>query len=361
MSREKRHGTSKNLHPKLTRAVSYRVLRRIEVLLKSGVDNKISVPELFADIRIPPYGIRDGLIPLLLAIYYVAHRQDIAIFEDGTFLREVRGDDFYRLVKAPEYFEIQHSAIEGVRATVFDRLINVLGIQQTSDGQDSRILDVVQPLCNFVVQLPEYVHNTKELSQKAIDVRDLLMSAGEPAPLLFRGLPIACGSSPFDVTESIDDNRVQDFAEKLKIYLGELRDSYTELLERLKFTVFEMFDVGGGSQGRILLKKRADTLRVSVTETQLKALCGRLSDNKLSETKWIESVASFVASKPPSYWVDSDEQVFRRELETLASRFKHVESIYFGGHGIPDGSEGIRLSITHTDGNERAEVVYPSS
>lgn len=334
-------------------------LKRIEVILKSGIDNKVPVSELFKELRKPPYGVRDGLIPLLLAIYYVAHRQDVAIFEDGTFLREVRGDDFYRLIKAPEYFEIQHSAIEGVRASVFHQLINVLGIQQTSDNQDSRILDVVQPLCNFVVQLPEYVHNTKKLSQEAIAVRDLLMSAKEPAPLLFRDLPIACRLSSFDVTESIEDNRVQDFAEKLKVYLAELKDTYTELLERLKSVIFEVFDIDSGSQGRSLLEKRAEILRVSVSESQLKAFCIRLSDSNLSETKWIESVASFIVSKPPSYWVDSDEQIFRHELEALSSRFKHVESIYFDSNGIPEGSKGIRLSITHADGSERAEVMYP--
>ena len=334
-------------------------LRRIEVLLKSGVDNKISVTELFADIKQPPFGIREGLFSLLLAIYFVAHRQDVAIFEDGTFLREVRGDDFFRLIKAPEYFEMQHSAIEGVRASVFDRLINVLGIQQTSKEKDSRILDVVQPLCTFVVQLPDYVHNTKRISSEAIAVRDLLMSADQPAPLLFQDLPIACDHSPFDVTESIDNNRVQDFAEKLKVYLGELKDTYTELLERLKSIIFEVFDIGGDSQGRDLLEKRAGALRISVNEPQLKALCVRLEDNKLSERKWIESVASLVVSKPPFYWVDSDEQVFRHELEALASRFKHVESIYFGTNGVPEKSEGIRLSITRTDGNERSKVVYP--
>ena len=335
------------------------VLERIDALLKSKIDSKIPITELFLDLKKPPFGIREGLIPLLLAIYYVAHRQDIAIFEEGTFLHEVRGDDFYRLVKAPEYFEIQHSAIEGVRATVFDRLIKVLGIQRVSDAQDSRILDVVQPLCNFVVQLPEYVHNTKNLSEEAIAVRNLLMSAGEPAPFLFRDLPVACGGSSFDLTETIDDNRVQDFAEKLKICLGELKDTYTVLLENLKSHIFKAFDVGGDSQGRSLLKKRADILRVSVTETQLKALCGRLSDDKLSETKWIESVASFIASKPPAYWIDSDEQVFQQALDVLASRFKHVESLHFETNGVPEGSKGMRVAITHTDGSERSDVLYP--
>ena len=335
-------------------------LKRIDELLKSEADKKLNVSSLFTELRKPPYGVRDGLIPFLLAIYIVAHRQDIAVFEDGTFLREVRGDDFLRLIKAPEYFEIQHSEIEGIRASVFDRLIKVLGIQQTSDERNTRILDVVQPLCSFVVELPEYVHNTKKLSQAAIDVRDKLMSAGEPAPLLFRVLPIACGHPQFDVTESVDNSRVQDFAEELKLYLTELKNAYTELLERLKSAIFEAFDaMDSNSQRRSSLAKRAETLRVSVSESQLKALCGRFSDKNLSETKWIESVASFIASKPPSYWVDSDESTFQNKLAEFAERFKHVESIYFGTIGIPEGSDGIRLSITRTDGSEHAEVMYP--
>ena len=335
-------------------------LKRIDELLKSEADKKLNVSSLFTELRKPPYGVRDGLIPFLLAIYIVAHRQDIAVFEDGTFLREVRGDDFLRLIKAPEYFEIQHSEIEGIRASVFDRLIKVLGIQQTSDERNTRILDVVQPLCSFVVELPEYVHNTKKLSQAAIDVRDNLMSAGEPAPLLFRVLPIACGHPQFDVTESVDNSRVQDFAEELKLYLTELKNAYTELLERLKSAIFEAFDaMDRNSQRRSSLAKRAEALRVSVSESQLKALCGRLSDKNLSEAKWIESVASFIASKPPSYWVDSDESTFQNKLAEFAERFKHVESIYFGTIGIPEGSNGIRLSITRTDGSEHAEVMYP--
>ena len=261
-------------------------LRRIETVLKSKPDKKIAVSELFVELRKPPFGIRHGLIPLLLAVYIVAHRQDIAIFEDGTFLREMKEPDFLRMTKAPEYFEIQHSEIEGIRASVFDRLIKVLGIQRTSVERTSRILDVVQPLCTFVVELPEYIHNTKKLSEEAITIRNTLMSAGEPAPLLFRDLPISCGDAPFDAIESIDDSRVQDFAERLKTYLTELRNAYTELLERLKFAIFDVFEVpGSSSQARGSLSNRADALQINVGEPELKALCVRLGDRTLSETK----------------------------------------------------------------------------
>ena len=179
---------------------------------------------------------------------------------------------FLRLIKAPEYFEIQHSEIKGIRASVFDRLVKVLDIPQKSDEQNTRVLGVVQPLCTFAAQLPEYAHKTKKISQQAITVRDNLMSAREPAPLLFRDLPIACGLAPFNVTESIEDNRVQDFAEILKIHLGELQNAYTELLKRLKSAIFEAFARDSDAKERNSLAKRAAALQISVSESQLKAL-----------------------------------------------------------------------------------------
>lgn len=334
------------------------VLRHIENILKSALDKKVPVTELFAELRKRPYGVRNGLIPLLFAIYYVAHRQEIAIFEDGTFLREVRGEDFYRLIRAPEYFEIQHSAIEGIRASVFDQLMQVLEIPQTSGKQDSRILDVVLPLCNFVAQLPEYVHKTKKLSPGAIAVREKLMSGKEPAPLLFRDLPTAYGEAPFDITQPIDDNQVQDFAEGVKFYLAELKNAYTELLERIKYAIFQAFEEGCNTEGRNSIAKRADNLWGMVSEYQLKAFCGRLKDKKLSDTKWIESIANLVISDSPSSWDDSDENVFQYELAALVTRFKHVESIYFEAKNIPEENSGILLLVTQAEGRELAEVVY---
>ena len=334
------------------------VLRHIEDLLKSAVDKKVLVTELFTELRKPPYGVRDGLIPLLLAIYYVAHRQEIAIFEDGTFLREVRGEDFYRLIKAPEYFEVQHSAIEGIRASVFDQLIQGLEISQTLGKQDLRILDVVLPLCNFVAQLPEYVHNTKKLSPGAIAVREKLTSGAEPAALLFRDLPSAYGEEPFDITQPIDNSQVQDFVEQIKFYLTELKNAYTELLERIKYAIFEAFEVDCNSEGRNLITRRAGNLWGMVTERQLKAFCGRLKDKHLSDTKWIESIANLVISDSPSSWDDSDEIVFQYEIAALVTRFKHVESIYFEAKNIPEENSGILLLVTQAKGDELAEVVY---
>jgi len=340
-------------HCRLSPALKY-----INRILKTEVDKKVAVSDIFEELHKPPYGIHDGLLPVLLAIYVVTHRQDIALFEDGTFLRGIEEEEFLRLTKEPEHFEIQYCKIQGVRAEVFDRLIKVLKLKKVP-GRNSELLDVVQPLCVFAAQLPEFVHKTKGLTQESIAVRDSVLTAHEPAPLLFSELPTACGLGVFDLTGRIKDDRVEVFANKLKLCLQELKNSYAELLSRLESALREVFSISSDpTRLRELLAARSSAMIVSITEPKLKAFCLRLVDENLSDTKWIESIASFVASKPPTRWNDQDEFVFQQELQTLAYRFKHVESIHFNQSDAIKGHKGIRLSITQSDGTEREEVLF---
>ena len=334
------------------------VLTQIHRILTNEIDKRINVFELFETLRRPPYGIRDGLLPLLLVIYYVAHRQDIAMFEDGSFLREIKEGELQRLTKEPESFEIQYCKIQGVRAEVFDRLIKVLELKKVPD-RNSEILDVVQPLCVFVADLPEYVHNTKRLSKEAIALREKILLAREPSKLLFHGLPIACGFDPFKADGDINDVCIQEFAEKLKSYLQELKNSYMELLERVRLQIRDAFDISGTAPHlRKSIFERASVVLVSITEPKLKAFGLRLIDSHLSDNKWLESVASFITSKPPFRWHDQQELVFQEGLKALASSFKHVEAIHFAKSPATKGSKGIRLSVTQYNGIERDKVLF---
>jgi hypothetical protein len=49
--------------------------------------------------RKAPFGIRDGLAPILLAVYAVINEQHIAFYDNGAFMREMGGLDVMRLVK----------------------------------------------------------------------------------------------------------------------------------------------------------------------------------------------------------------------------------------------------------------------
>jgi hypothetical protein len=326
-------------------------------IVRRQPDSRITIFRLFQELRRPPFGARDGIIPLLLAVFAVLHRNDIAFYDKGTFLREVNAETFRLLVKEPESFEIQYCRIDGMRAELFERLRAILGSERSRNA-DSEILDVVRPLCVLVAQLPAYTHNTKRLSETAIKVRTAIMSARDPLKLLFHVLPQACGQSLAKDAE-LTRQKSEQFVFLLKSALDELRAAYPELQKRMETALMEAFEVSRqGPQLRELLRERAGHLTLHVTEATLKALCGRMRDPNLSFTQWLESVAGYVTSKPPAKWADLDEDNFRAELFRLVARFQRVENLSFARGKRYQNAEGVRLAVTHSNGCEREQVLY---
>ncbi len=332
-------------------------LRKIRDAVKATPDARVRISDLFAELRRPPFGVRDGMIPLLLTVFSIVHEQDVAFYKDGSFLREMTGEHMLVLTKQPERFEIQYCKIEGVRAELFDKLLSVLEVKPTGERR-TELLDVVKPLCVFAAQLPAYVHNTKKLSATAQAVRDAILAAREPSKLLFNELPKACGFEPFPANTAAS-KEVQEFIRGLKTALDELRAAFPELQQRLRILLREAFDLPGSfQQFRSALARRAEQVVLGVNEPKLRAFCLRLMDDNLPESEWLESLGSFLALKPPAKWHDAEDDLFVQELAPLATRFHRVESIVFVDGKASRTGIGIRLAITQANGTEHEQVIH---
>jgi hypothetical protein len=332
-------------------------LKKIRAVVQSQPDARVKISDLFDELRHPPYGVRNGMIPLLLTAFAIAQEQDVAFYKDGSFLREMTGEHMLVLTKQPERFEIQYCKIEGVRAELFEKLLSVLEVKPSRERR-TELLDVVKPLCVFVAQLQIYVHNTKKLSSTALSVRDAILAAREPSKLLFNDLPKAFGFEPFHAN-SPANKEVQMFIRGLKAALDELRAAFTELQERLRKLLREAFDLPGGfQQFRTALARRAEQVVLGVNEPKLRAFCLRLMDDNLPESEWLESLGSFLALKPPAKWHDAEEDLFVQELSLLSTRFHRVESIVFADGKPSKSGIGIRLAITQANGTEHEQVIH---
>ena len=335
------------------------VLARITEILEEANDSRVRVSALFETLKEAPYGVRDGLAPLLLAVFAAIQERDVAFYSDGGFLRNITGHDFQRLTKAPETFEIQLCRVTGLRAAVFERLYRLLGPER-GDQRKGDILDVVRPLCVFAAQLPAYTHRTGSLSDDARCVRDALLSAEEPAKLLFSSLPVSCGLPPFLPDESASASRVRKFVDRLKQAMDELRGAYPALVEKIRSELLAAFNRPGSfEEARESIAATAGRLLVAVNEARLKAFCMRLADKRLGEQEWLESLASLLCAKPPGKWVDSDHRRFGEELTQLVNQFRRVESTAFSAKTQRrDNQLAMRVAITNRDGSEVQQVVY---
>jgi hypothetical protein len=342
-----------NLHP---------VLTRIREILESKVDQRVPVASIFAELRKTPYGVRDGLLPLILVLMLLEHEHDVALYENGTFLSNVGSEEILRLTKVPQIFELQLCKIQGVRRELFDKLSEMLGVG--SGLKKTEILAIVRPLCIFVAQLPEYTRNTQRLALEPRAIRDTLLSAREPATLLFRGLPESLGLKPFSPSDlsQVGNLRVQEFVACLRKALDDLKISLPQLKDRIRSqiaTVFDMPKNGMSFQAfRDNLSERAQNVVVNVSDMEIKAFCLRLLDNSLPEPEWIESIGSLVATTPPSRWKDSDELAFADRLPPLVRKFLRVESLSFQSNRNKQSQATFRVEITTKDGSEKYQVLH---
>jgi hypothetical protein len=335
-------------------------LDRIDEVLRREEDRRVPYLEIIEALRGPGYGVREGLAPLLVAIYLAAYWHHTAVYEDGTYLEQVGGPEFTRILKEPEHFTLQHCAIEGVRTAVFSRLAEVVGVP--SEATEPDLLDVVRPLLQFVARLPDHARRTRNLTATTAAVRSVLLRVHDPSAMLFRDLPRACGLEPFTAEEALDEGRLDVFVSDMATSMRELHGAYPALLERISDALGRAMEADGPAETlHVSVGRRAERLVNIVAEPELKSFALRLADRKLTTKAWLESLASLLARKPPERWAEADEREFHHRLRLIARRFIRVEATALVAHGsaleAAPGFGVYHLVITGADGRELEDLV----
>lgn len=333
----------------------------IQTFFDSTEKEPRTVHDLFAGLRTEPYGLRDGLLPILLCAALIANDSDVALYEEGTFVPQLAVTNFERLMKSPSSYKVRRWRISGVRATVFKQLAEMLGKNWATTKITKRnVLDVVRPLLRFVQQLPEYSRTTDQATDQTKRVRAALILAREADQLLFTDLPRACGLEPMDPDAHLTDENLRTFVSELRRSLGELQRHYDIILGDLGQSMGSAFGMeGDNSLIRERLTFRAEALRDWVAEPALKNFVTRMTDRSSDERTWIESAAALVSERPPNLWRDSDRAKFDIALTRIARSFRNVESLALQSGGAANGhTEAIRIGVTTRDGGDREEVVH---
>lgn len=322
----------------------------IEKVLEANDGKRVAAPEVLAALRLEPVGARDGLLPLILSLYLAARSRQTAVYEDSTYIHGLDGDGMQRLIKEPEHFELQRCAIEGVRLEVFDAISGVFNLPARTEPQ---VLDVVQPLMLFVSSIPEYCRNTKKLSTEAKAFRQALLTARDPAALIFEEIPAAAGIAP---------NEGKKLGVKIAALVGEIQGSYDALMARLAACITDAFDTTSDVTAfRRELIGRTGAIAKSLAETDLRSFVLRLGDEELDYRKWLESLANHLAKKSAVRWNDADEDVFDQRLHHLAKRMLRAEAAQadITRKGIDgDPERVVRLLLTRPDGHEHGELLH---
>ncbi|TKJ32900.1 MAG: hypothetical protein CEE38_22015 [Planctomycetes bacterium B3_Pla] len=337
--------------------------RAIERFCFSAQKKSKAVDQLYQELSIPPYGIKEGAIPVLLTAFILAHKDDIALYCDGTFIPVVNSSHCEILTKNPKRFAVKHFDFSGLKADVFRELEKVVGSTQDkkiTKLRNSTLLTIIKPLVKFISSQPAYTIKTKNLSQKALKVRDVLLTAREPDVLLFWNLPEALGLDPITNKKKTNTKEAKQFRLHLVEALKEIQNSYNLLLEKCRELLYEAFSVRGDRDNlREDLRVRARYLSTCI-EPQLKRFIIAAMNNQKDEKAWLEAILMVVADKPVESWTDINVTEFELNLMSIARRFRNLEALLSRVHSLElaDGFVAKQITVTHADGEEINEVVW---
>ncbi len=323
----------------------------------AGEDGKrVPVSTIFDELRRPPFGMKGGPLPVLMATVLLVLDSEISLYEEGAFVPKPTSAVLERLARFPDRFAVQGSKIDGARAKVFERLSTAyFGEKARGRNQLARL---VKKFAIFVDQLPPYARQTKRLTEQTLQVREALVTAKEPADLVFRNLPEACGLKPFERSKQRSGNDVDAYLAAIQISFDELDSAYSNLKRESLERIGKAFGIPRAlGPMRAALVERAQLLKDVAGDAKLKSFIVNTLADGLDDDLWLDALLTNLGRRPPTNWTDPDHEAFTARLALVAQSFKNFEHLAVELDEVgADFTDALRISITRRGAAETATV-----
>ena len=275
------------------------------------------VPAVWDRLQAPPFGLTEGVLPVLLCAFLRAHESETTLYREGTFLAEPGVADWELLLRRPEMFAVAGCRVTGARAQVVSRLARGLGVAVPA------VVPVVRALVRMVRGLPDHAWKTRRLPVEVLAVREAFEKARSPERLLFVDLPAALGVS-LPESEAATEAEVTPFFEALNGALRAWSGAYPRLLEQAQTDLLASCGLPSGAAGWATLRERCVLLRGRVAHPLLLPFVTRLtSEDGAAAT---ESVLALLADRPARNWTDGDYERFLSQSRAVGELLRQADT-----------------------------------
>ena len=271
---------------------------------------------VFRKLSDPPYGVLDGIHPVLLCAFMMAHPDETTLYREGTFLPEATIADFEVMLRRPELFGIAGSSISGNRAVVVERFAKGLGTRPAT-------VPIVRALFRMVKCLPEFSWRTNLFkTTMPVLVRDAFEKAKAPDKFLYFDLPKALGFFPFSESEP-NKIYVDEFFNALNKALDEWSNIFGTIQSNAKLILLSACGCDASDNGWQRLREIAAKLEPGESDPVLLQFFKRVlqSDN---DTNGVGSVLALIANRPVASWSDTDVDRFPDLAKALGDPVKRA-------------------------------------
>ena len=309
--------------------------------VKKHANRTVAVSELFDLWRKPPFGVKDGLMPIFAVAFVLSRRDKLAVYRDGVFRARFDDVDVAYLAKDAAFIQLRWMDLTDIARRLLSGMAEVVrDLDKGNDLAHLEPIDVGRGLVAIYDQLPLWTTRTMRLSTNAVSIRDLFKRAHDPNQFLFDDIPGTLGE---DVS-LVNDEDLRRIVGSVRDGLEELVQAYPSMLHRLCDIMLSELQVPNVSpQSLAELRDRAENIRQLAGDFRLDAFVGRLSQFDGSDESF-EGIAGLAANKPPRDWVDPDLDKASIELADMAQKFLRAET-YARVKGRPEKRQAMAVVI----------------
>ncbi|WP_063649898.1 hypothetical protein [Aliivibrio fischeri] len=290
--------------------------------LKENAGQKVNLGTIETLWTDAPYGISNGVFPILLFAYLKTLGQEIAYYEkamsgDFEFISEPDVDYVHKLQKSPKELAVKFIELKKEDQEWLQQLA-MYASTLTTQPVNVNLLAVATPLVTTMHGLSYWVKNASHLVNKdylknkqVLRIRDTFLQANDPYELLIH-----------NIVDIIDPEHKLSFTQRidtLEECVDILKSAHEKMLEKMSTKIKQFFPE---TKEKLLdmcqlVENRSGNLR-------LKSFARELSKSQEFGLKWLESLIAVVIGRGIQSWNESNLLDAEQKLSDYSQDFLRI-------------------------------------
>lgn len=299
------------------------VWREFKDFVSTPATEPKSLGGFFAKLQAPPFGVRDGVIPVLFAAALKGFPAPVTLSRQGEYVRDILPSTIEDLCRNPE--EYRFTVLDlGTKECAYLCGVHQLfsGTTGTSPSDGDLVRLAFESVGAWTRQLPPASLKTYRVSPAAKKLRDAVHHPGDALVLLLNAMPRAVGQVT-DLDKAVDAIRAAKT--ELEEVPRRFEMSAAEAVRR-SLGVADVADRGLRSICAIWLaaipQSIREQLKANRDDPRPGALVERMMIQYESDDQLLQSLCSLVADTRPSRWEDTTPAVFARSFDDTVRRIE---------------------------------------
>ena len=313
-----------------------------------------SVRSLLDRLKEPPYGVREGLLPLLLAAGFKAFPTAATLRHRGRFIDDLLPSVIEEMAKKSHDYVLDVVGLTKKQEIYLAGLLDLFGADEHPGAEEGDILRAcMAAVLAWRHSLPPGAGNSRYISQEA-RAFEAELKAADPVALFMETLPRLVGATAAEPMRLIDGVRYlkRELDGVRMVFRNEAVQALGQALEARGVS-----DGGNGSNGmgvRHQASRWASYFPASFTrhlpDQVAKGVMSRLRSHYRDDDALVNALATLLVGLPLQHWDDAVIPNFRRQLRQV---FDVIEGTAVGlsrNSGVdPELKEGLtRLTEART-------------